>query len=554
MALTLTACSAAPVPIAAPTLAPLEVAYPGAEQAPTEAVADVTIATLTPEPSIAPTLTMDSVRMVTPTKTPIAPTLTPSPIGFEATVPAPIPPTPSDTPSPTPEIIPDVTVTPIVRHLNELEPVVQAASFRGSIEWSPDSRHLLYRVYSWEELAKGLQFPEGDLHAYSVDGNNTLCGEMWTEGPQPVYFWLGTDLAYVNEAGGLTSHQPCGDSIGISQERIFPEVPHYVVALNQDGAQLAFQGETSIWRWDVRTGAVQTITRSESVPYFGGVSWSPDGRYVANSTTQPGYPDATTAIVEVQTRQVLQTIEWGTNGGLSDPAPPVWLSNTQFLLDTWNQGPLLGTVGGEVVPLAPQILGERMPQINPQEGSGLASLFIVDEESGTYHVLFMPSANNVSISPLWLYHSETGEVEELPFADVGYLALSPNEEWLALQRPGEWNNGETTFRGMETWARLVDPPGSEPRLVVPVEYHSPSWSPDWTKVVVRWETGAHWDEDAEEGFAILSSPHGTVLQRWQTDVPSYLPVHAWWSPDGKSIALVAADGQGESLFILPIEP
>jgi hypothetical protein len=387
-----------------------------------------------------------------------------------------------------------------------------------------------------------------------VNGNNTLCGEIWTEGPQPVYFWLGDDIAYVNEARGLTSQQPCSDSIDIYEGSIFPEVPHHIVALNRDGTQLAFRGETSIWRWDRPTNTIQTVTRGDSVPYFSGISWSPNGRYVANSTTQPGYPDAQTAIVDVQTGQVLQTVEWGTNGGKGDPAPPVWLSDTQFLLDTWNQGPFLGTVGGEVVPLAPQILGERMPELNPQEGSGLSSLFVVDEESGSYHILFLASTNYTRSSPLWLYHSETGEVEELPFTDVGYPAVSSNEEWLSLQRPGEWNNGETTFRGIETWTRLIDPPGSEPHLVVPVQYHSPSWSPDWTKVFVRWETGAYWDESAEEGFAILANSQGTVLQRWQTDVPGYLPLYATWSPDGKSIALVAADGPGESLFILPIGP
>jgi hypothetical protein len=534
--------------------------YPDPARAPSDAVTDVTVATLTPVSAIEPTPgtgypESGLALMVTPTETQIGPTVTVSPSPApDMTVPAPLPPTPSETPSPTPELITDATVTPIVRHLNELEPIASAASFRRSVEWSPDSRYILYRAYSQEEVARNPQFPSGDLYAYATEGSNTLCGQLSEPGAQRPYFWLSNELAYVNDARGLTTQQPCGDSIGISEERIFPEAPQSVPVVRNGGTQYAFLGETSAWLWDRTTNTVHTVIRSENVPYFGGFSWSPGGSYFANSTVHESYRDAQTAILDVQTGQILQTIEWVSTGGPGDPEPPIWLSETQFLLNTWNQGPLLVTVGGEVVPLAPQILGERMPQLNPQEGSGLPSLFIVDEESGDYHILFMPHAENVSASPLWLYHSETGEVEELPFTEASYPAISPNEEWLTLLRPREWGDAETPFRGNETLTRQVDPPGSEPHLAVPPQYHSPVWSSDWTKVFVRWETGPYWVENVEEGFAILSSANGAALQRWHTDLPDYLTLYPVWSPDGDSIAIVAAGGEGEQLFLIPAQP
>lgn len=545
MTITLTACASAPAPIAAPTATPIQPAgYPDPMQAPTEAVADVKLASLTPGAAIEPTLAPEE---VTGYPEPVAqegisgypaPEVTPTEVVADVTV---------VTLTPSPSATPTASATPIVRSLDEVEPIAAAPMIPSSsltissVGWSPDARYLLYRTHTAEDMEVP-QFPPGAFFVYDTHDSDRPCTQVadYTDS-QALHFWLpDNQLVYVTDQDEVVIWPVCSDERAMLPVQ-FPEVPWYLLAESVDHTRFLLSGASEIWLWDTTSNEVRSFTEV-GAGYIGpgGGSFSPDGQYLALAFSKEGYPDTATVIMNPNTGETVQTIEWGSNGGKGGPGGPLWLSNTQFFINTFNRGPLLGTVGEEVVELAPQILGDAMPPLNYPTGDGMYSSIHWDQTIGNYHLLMVASHEFVDQMPHWLYHSETDDLEELALEESWYFpTFSPDGAWLTLQQPNLPSDTVGAEHPYVVSLRSVDPPRSEAQVALPSGDY-PQWSPDWTKLAV---VSGH-------TLTIFSTADGSILEQWQGG-----PIRsAFWSPDGRYLQVMAPLDANERLFLLPVEP
>jgi hypothetical protein len=156
--------------------------------------------------------------------------------------------------------------------------------------------------------------------------------------------------------------------------------------------------------------------------------------------------------------------------------------------------------------------------------------------SETYHLVLAGVGVESNFPPLRLYHTETGQVEELPFKYTGWPAFSPDGHWLVLDaRPTR-----DGYESSELWLRPVDPERAEAHRLAAADSSYWVWSPDWQQVA-----GA----SAEE-ISIWSVPDASPLGSWEGG--SYRLVPLTWSPGGEYLAVQGhlLNGQGEGLFVV----
>jgi hypothetical protein len=236
-------------------------------------------------------------------------------------------------------------------------------------------------------------------------------------------------------------------------------------------------------------------------------------------------------------------VEWRIDqrlGDYTDFLGGEWLFEDQFLIyETLDEGPLLIRVGETSVRVAPALFGQ--PDLSNCDGNVCETSWGVRAQAkdGHYHLLMFPVGVEPETPSLWLYHSETGEVEALPFRY--FRQFSPDGQWLILDEAPTLEGYQSTA----LWARPIDPAGGEARFLFGnVPFHSPYplWSDGWDKVVVN---------EPEGRLAAYTFPASEKLGGWQSDGYELMPLA--WSPDEGWLAVrgYIPGEPGEVLFVVP---
>jgi hypothetical protein len=282
------------------------------------------------------------------------------------------------------------------------------------------------------------------------------------------------------------------------------------------------------------------------------LSVSPDGRYQAVTvlTAEGRVQYLETSFLDLETGEAVELLHDGrsyTSLPWRIDLPVLyenflyqsgeWLTDRVFLINqTYDQGPLLLSPGEWVVQVAPELFGEP-PGYQADEDYSRTASGSPHPDGENFHLLLRTRGREIEHLNVKLYHSESGEVEELPYRHAwaggiiqGYLFLKPRE----------------TVQGYETngiWVRPVDPPGSEGSLLASNIHHF-QVSPELDRLVYS---------DDRRRLTMVSFPDGEIIRTWETS--RYESGWIYWSPDGRRIATSgqAQGSQEVGIFVIELD-
>ncbi len=306
----------------------------------------------------------------------------------------------------------------------QIKPLATAGriSFLG---WSPDGESIAYLEHRPEDLAAMSPFPPGALKFLNAsigqvcDSNLVFPEGGYNRAGQ--INWTSDGGLLVRTSDSLMQGKPCGRFSSVTDQPF------------------------------------ATVTAPD-------LSLSPGGGYRARTEVDGsgGILNLTTTILNVQTGQALNRVEWCIDERLGDLGlGGEWLTEELFLIyETLDQGPLLVMAGQGVSPIALELFGlTDIPSMLGPEEFNLSARGSVVTGTQTYHLILAGVGIESNFPPIKLYHSETGQVEELPFKYTGWPVFSPDGRWLVLDaRP--IRDG---YESSELRLRPVDPVGSDAR-------------------------------------------------------------------------------------------
>jgi len=437
---------------------------------------------------------------------------------------------------------PVATPTPVSPGV-QIEPLATAGMIRFH-SWSPDGETLAYWEFTAEEAAVDYTYPPGTLNFLNAR-TGQRCQSPYNVGygyfNNPIA-WLPDGRILIISDGQVVRGTPCGDDFATLT--IFQVPITSIAAYTPDRSMFLLSSEKGYLLYELETNFVRSVDTSVGGG-SPGYSWSPSGGWLAVTAVRdyPAHFEMATYVVDVQTGTVEDVIEWQHRDAEGNFAGPIWLGEDQFLIqETLDQGPLLASVGQSVIQVAPELFGLSAAPMPTGAPDGSVTYLVATgatvEGTDTYHIIL--SRQEPNSMPPRLYHSETGEVEELRFEQMP--EFSPDGRWLALSQAPT----SKADQYLKLWLQPVDPPGSEARLVLRTNAVSSNvkWTADWTKVVIG----------LVDGISIFSFPDGAHIRAWGTGHYSAFP--AAWSPDSKFLAVMGRTlGNGypdEALFVVPV--
>ena len=164
----------------------------------------------------------------------------------------------------------------------------------------------------------------------------------------------------------------------------------------------------------------------------------------------------------------------------------------------------------------------------------------VDNQDGSrFHLMLIPifgSSNLQASNPLQIYHSESGQVETLPYL-APQDAFSNDGHWLLVSERNGSGQPENMFRS-------IDPPGGAFQAFSEGELPLTWWSPN----------GSRYFQVSQDltTVTVYSFPGRTRVGSWQAQDYELSPE---WPPDGKYLAVWArkhTDFNQESIFVIAI--
>jgi hypothetical protein len=395
--------------------------------------------------------------------------------------------TPTELISATPNPSPTLQDTPTQEAI-QITPIVTGRS-EGLDNFSPDSRWLPY-----------IDFNAQTLHFYDAS-TSSVCdfpALIHYTSPDRFIAWLPDGRVVVQAAKGVKTGLPCSSFTSAA--------PQEILVLDHADPSFSPNG-----RYRVGTQFLNNISQ--------------------NSNMLITLKEVSSGKVELQT-----TIP--ALAGKSSPG--FWLTADRYLIDEQcdQEGLLLLAPGKPVVHIAANIF--HLPN---KLGSGdydcwMARAAVAQNES-KFHLMLITifgSSNGEASNPLQIYHSETGQVETLPYL-VSQGAFSNNGRWLLVTETN--NSGQH-----KVMIRPLDPAGGAFQLFSDQEFPPTWWSPDGSKYYQV-------SQDLTS-ISIYTSPDSTFLGEWQA--PDY-ELTPSWSPDGKYLAVWGrkhSDFNQESIFVFPV--
>ena len=361
----------------------------------------------------------------------------------------------------------------------------------------------------------------------------------WSPGGEWLAFWRAGDGAPANPYPAMTLHFY---SVRTGQTRECPEFRTQTTSTRP--LPLTWQDDAQVVVWDGKTakrgtpcqGSFQTIAEKGPADAAEAAALSPGGSYRATTVEEPsdgGRIRVTTAFADARTGQPVRAVGYFHRGGLGSLGlGGEWLTDRLFLIrETFDRGPLLVDVQeGRVVEALRQLFAVSQA---PSTELGFWAAGKTVAGTDTYHIVLGGVGLESAYPPLRLYHSETGEVEELAFKYSWSPIFSPDGRWLLLDaRPRRPRAGtDLVYESQALWVRPVDPAGSSPRLLADGGYPA-RWSPDWTRVAVA---GPGSFFGLPNVTSVYSFPEGRLLSSWATG--GYQARPDAWSPDGRWLAM-----------------
>jgi hypothetical protein len=220
-------------------------------------------------------------------------------------------------------------------------------------------------------------------------------------------------------------------------------------------------------------------------------------------------------------------------------SPGFWLTADRYLIDEQcDKGPLLLAPGKPLVHIATDLFHLPIKPGNGDYDCWMARAAMAQNES-KFHLMVIPtfgSSNAEASNPLQIYHSETGQVETLPYL-VSQGAFSNDGHWLLVTETN--NSGQH-----KVMIRSLDPPGGAFQPFSDKELPPTWWSPDGSKYYQV-------SQDLTT-ISVYTSPDSAFLGEWQALDYELTPS---WSPDGKYLAVWGrkhTDFNQESIFVISV--
>lgn len=410
-----------------------------------------------------------------------SPSFSPTPISNPTTMPSR---TPTQTLSPT-DTSPLTTSLPT----NSLEPITKGAQLRID-SWAPDGVWFGLWLWTPEDLAGDYAAPPGKLIFYNPrTGEICEYADFVFSEQTPEIYWQPDGRAAIYQTDSYWIGFPCQDFVPVQFEEIeFLEPPDE--AQSPEGtfrAKTVLKDSKGGWlKWTT------TITNNNSGLEENRVDWEIDERLGSTDKYLGGK----------------------------------WVTDDLFLIyETRAQGPLLIQARGEIIQVAPDLFGVPAPII-PQDSSDWVSLRAfaasVDNDD-LYHILLQGVGGEARFPPVRLYHSDSGEVETLPYTDLWHPGFTLDGRWVLL-------DSHPNISGYESYAlviRRVDPPGSPVRQFAEGTYNS-AWSPTQSEIAFGWRGK----------FTVFRFPDGQAVSSWTTG--QYSNFRLVWSPTADFLAVESA--------------
>ncbi len=446
------------------------------------------------------------------TAAPAVPPISPIPPTGTATEPPAASATPEPTGTPLPASTPTKLPTPTAE-FPTLTPLV-TAPFMFMAGWSPDSLMLAYWTFTEEEMLDmpvegAAGYPSGTLHFLDVT-NNTTCDYPFAAHYsfiQPTFKWLEDGRALIRgDDGAIRAGVPCGAEF-------------------------------------------ETLTGVEAEVLLGHPEFSPDGKYRAQAEIEydpeAGLVFIELTITELASGAIASTVAWQEDLGIGVYSSPggQWVGNELFIVATsLDQGPLLVRPGEPPIQAAPELFGVE----GVCAGGGFCGVTVYltaapGPEPGNFHAMLWHGGDPSQYPNLMLYHSESGEVEELAFHDIRWPGFSPNGLLLLLHSPVDDYN---------LWVRPVEEVGG--RAIPLISATLGGWA-----YALNDEYLAFGDE-ATQDIYVAALADGLILNTW--DIGKYQPWQLLWAPNSARLAVVGAwyDQTGEEEYALflagPVTP
>jgi hypothetical protein len=139
-----------------------------------------------------------------------------------------------------------------------------------------------------------------------------------------------------------------------------------------------------------------------------------------------------------------------------------------------------------------------------------------------YHIVLYGVGSESNFPPVRLYHSEDGQIEEMPFRDLWFPGFSSDGSWLLLDEHPIQDGFETHA----LWLRPIDPTGSQLRFFAAGSVPA-AWSPDDSRIAFF----------RPDSVSLYTFPDGDLLNSWGSE--TYEPLSLSWSPQGDALAVHA---------------
>jgi hypothetical protein len=365
-----------------------------------------------------------------------------------------------------------------------LEPIAKGADVRID-SWAPDGLWLGLWLWTPNDQAAGIA-PPGKL-IFLNPHTNEICeyADFVFSEYYPQVFWQPDGRAVIYHTDSYWIGFPCLDFVPVQAEDI-------------------------------------------QIPSPPDESHSPEGTYRAETNIQDSdgeWLKLTTTITNNTTGQEENRVDWQIDvrlGSSDEYLGGKWLTDDLFLIyETRAKGPLLIQAGGEIIQVAPDLFGVPAPEI-PQDSWNWVNLRAfaasVDNDD-LYHILLHGIGSEARFPPVRLFHSDTGEVETLPYTHLWYPGFTPDGRWVLLDAHPDIDGYESNA----LWVRPVDPPSSQMRLFAEGTYLS-ALSPTQSEIACGW-TGK---------FTVFRFPDGETVNTWTTG--EYSNSRLVWSPSGDFLA------------------
>ncbi len=433
-------------------------------------------------PGIAPQTSQVPSRQST---IPVTVGLTPSP---SPTISPPLSSTPVTTPSRTPmrTLLPTSTsLPPTPLAATSIEPIKKGADIWID-SWSPDGLWLGFWLWTPEDLAIDFSAPPAKLIFHNPHSDE-ICeyADFLFSEHTPQIYWQPDGRAAVYQTGSYWIGFPCQDFVPVQVE----EIEFLEPSDETQSPEGTFRAETNLQdsdgKWDkLRT----TITNNTTGQEENRVDWEIDVRL----------------------------------GSWDEYLGGKWVTDDLFLIyETRDKGPLLIQAGGEIIQVAPDLFDVPAPII-PQDSSDWVNLRAfatsVDNDN-LYHILLHGVGSEARFPPVRLFHSDTGEVETLPYTHLWHPGFTPDGRWILLDAHPDIDG----YESYALWVRPVDPPSSQMRLFADGTYWS-AWSPNLSEIAFGW-TGE---------FTVFRFPNSETVKTWTTG--QYSNHRLVWSPTADFLA------------------